>query len=120
MKNDDVMDLIVVFCILSVFMLVLYCFGVATEFSANKDLCEDTETYIPCKVVLLMKPATTAPGIHSCSTALSSKRDQCHVHIHVCRIGRATAKVGWRGTVVERRSLTGELSLSGARPAADG
>ena len=26
----------------------------------------------------------------------------------------------WRGTVVERRSLTGELSLSCARPAADG
>ena len=26
----------------------------------------------------------------------------------------------WRGTVVERRSLTGELSLSCPRPAADG
>ena len=26
----------------------------------------------------------------------------------------------WRGTVVERRSLDGELSLSCARPAADG
>jgi len=26
----------------------------------------------------------------------------------------------WRGTVVERRSLTGKLSLSCARPAADG
>ena len=26
----------------------------------------------------------------------------------------------WRGTVVERRSLTGELFLSCARPAADG
>jgi len=26
----------------------------------------------------------------------------------------------WLGTVVERRSLTGELSLSCARPAADG
>jgi len=37
-KNDDMMDLIVVFCILFVFMLVLYCFCVATEFSANKDL----------------------------------------------------------------------------------
>jgi len=49
-KNDDVMDLIVVFSILSVFMLVLYCFGVATEFSVNRDLCEDTETYIPCSV----------------------------------------------------------------------
>ena len=38
MKNDDVMDLIVVFCILVVFILVLYCFCVATEFSVNKDL----------------------------------------------------------------------------------
>ena len=28
--------------------------------------------------------------------------------------------VMWRGTVVERRSLAGELSLSCARPAADG
>jgi len=37
-KNDDVMDLIVVFCILFVFMLVLYCFCVATEFSVNKAL----------------------------------------------------------------------------------
>jgi len=37
-KNDDVMDMIVVFCILFVFMLVLYCFCVATEFSVNKDL----------------------------------------------------------------------------------
>ena len=40
MKNDDVMDLIVVFCILFIFMLLLYCFCVATEFSANKDLYE--------------------------------------------------------------------------------
>jgi len=32
------MDLLVVFCILFVFMLVLYCFCVATEFSVNKDL----------------------------------------------------------------------------------
>ena len=30
------------------------------------------------------------------------------------------SKEGWRGTVVERRSLAGELSLSCARPAADG
>jgi len=36
-KNDDVMDLIVVFCILFVSMLVLYCFCVVTEFSVNKD-----------------------------------------------------------------------------------
>jgi len=37
-KNDDVMDLIVVFCILFVFMLVLYCFCVVTESAVNKDL----------------------------------------------------------------------------------
>ena len=36
MKNDDVMDLIVVFCILFVFMPVLYCFCVAIEFSVKK------------------------------------------------------------------------------------
>jgi len=29
-------------------------------------------------------------------------------------------KFGWRGTVVERRSLAGELFLTCARPAADG
>ena len=32
----------------------------------------------------------------------------------------ATATGWWRGSVVERRSLAGELSLSCARPAADG
>ena len=31
-----------------------------------------------------------------------------------------TLRGWWRSTVVERRSLTGELSLSCARPAADG
>ena len=31
-----------------------------------------------------------------------------------------THKSWWRGSVVERRSLAGELSLSCARPAADG
>ena len=37
------------------------------------------------------------------------------------RYAANTRVVGWwRGTVVERRSLTGELSLSCARPAADG
>jgi len=36
-------------------------------------------------------------------------------YIYVC-----TYSGWWRGTVVERRSLDGELSLSCARPAADG
>ena len=34
--------------------------------------------------------------------------------------GYNDTKSWWRGTVVERRSLAGELSLSCARPAADG
>ena len=38
MKHDDVMDLVVVFCILFVFLLVQYCFCVAAKFSVNKDL----------------------------------------------------------------------------------
>ena len=45
MKHDDVMDLIVVFCILFVFMLVPCCFCVAAKFSVNKDL------YIHCSVM---------------------------------------------------------------------
>ena len=40
-------------------------------------------------------------------------RQMCR-HISVISTG------WWRGTVVERRSLAGELSLSCARPAADG
>jgi len=40
------MDLIVIFCILFVFMLVLYCFCVATEFSVNKDLYINVFTYL--------------------------------------------------------------------------
>ena len=40
----------------------------------------------------------------------------------ICDIYREVGGVAgwWRGTVVERRSLAGELSLSCARPAADG
>jgi len=39
---------------------------------------------------------------------------------HQCAIKNIRALSWWRGTVVERRSLVGELSLSCARPAADG
>ena len=40
---------------------------------------------------------------------------------HGYTLCQATASSGsWGGTVVERRSLAGELSLSCARPAADG
>jgi len=39
------------------------------------------------------------------------------------RINKSTTNkpvIAWRGTVVERRSMAGELSLSCTRPAADG
>ena len=36
------------------------------------------------------------------------------------RLAYFSSRAWWRSTVVERRSLTGELSLSCARPAADG
>ena len=41
------------------------------------------------------------------------------VHVYKKNINVYTSS-WWRGTVVERRSLAGELSLSCARPAADG
>jgi len=39
---------------------------------------------------------------------------------HDCFITGTTQHGWWRSTVVERRSLTGEVSLSCTRPAADG
>ena len=71
-------------------MLVLYCFGVATEFSANKDLCEDTETYIPCSVA----DKTSNNSARDPQLQHGAQQQTRHVHIHVCRIGRATATVG--------------------------
>jgi len=41
-----------------------------------------------------------------------------YIKTYVFQIG--TSFGWWRGSVVERRSLAGELSLSCARPAADG
>ena len=39
----------------------------------------------------------------------------------VCHVFRLAAWLGWlRGSAVERRSLAGKLSLSCARPVADG
>jgi len=46
----------------------------------------------------------------------------CYYHEYFHRVFNACYFFSswWRGTVVERRSLAGELSLSCARPAADG
>jgi len=49
------------------------------------------------------------------------KIDTLLLHTTNRKFHMANPVVGWwRGTVVERRSLAGELSLSCARPAADG
>jgi len=48
------------------------------------------------------------------SIAKKLRCDEKLYHIFIIHSG------WWRGTVVERRSLAGELSLSCARPAADG
>ena len=53
-------------------------------------------------------PATWSVNVHSCN-------------VHSCYFSHPTNTMGWlRGSVVERRSLAGELFLSFARPAADG
>jgi len=56
---------------------------------------------------------------------LSEPREICKkMNNYFCSVGAKLAQSlssgWWRGTVVERRSLAGELSLSCARPAADG
>ena len=43
-----------------------------------------------------------------------------HSLLHVIYYGVFFYQLWWHGTVVECRSMTGELSLSCARPAADG
>jgi len=58
-------------------------------------------------------------AIDTSSTQLNSTRRR--VELSCVAINGPLRTVGWlRGTVVERRSLTGELSLSYARPLADG
>jgi len=69
--------------------------------------------------------------------SLRAFRRKVHVHVYIaackllqlasllrdliCHKGPHSVPASWwRGTVVERRSLAGELSLSCARPAADG
>ena len=63
------------------------------------------------------------------STNSKQYHNKVDLRLYVCKaflnldkiITQATPSSGWwRSTVVERRSLTGELSLSCARPAADG
>jgi len=54
--------------------------------------------------------------IRLCSQVLAS----CFLESLAQNLVLINLHAGWRGTVVERRSLAGELSLSCARPAADG
>ena len=58
-------------------------------------------------------PRQACTPVHIQTDAMPQQSTGWPFHLHGC--------VGWwRSTVVERRSLTGELSLSCARPAADG
>jgi len=52
------------------------------------------------------------------STVIIRMRAKTHTDTHMQRA--ACSRPTWRGTVVERWSLAGELSMSCARPAADG
>ena len=110
--------------------------------NAEKSLCNGTlsvSVSVPAlQVAQCCGPARRARDIdrllHGRHSAVAAgERGQCHVvgvrrklNADVFRFLRATFLVAysvaswWRGTVVERRSLAGELSLSCARPAADG
>ena len=57
--------------------------------------------------------------ITSTSFRLERNTDQ-HCSCRNVFVGAHNSGSWWRGSVVERRSLAGELSLSCARPAADG
>jgi len=61
-------------------------------------------------------------GVHQekFPTVKQEPNDVCHIYVIAGDMPNKSLIKGWlRGTVVERRSLTGELSLSCARPAAD-
>ena len=61
--------------------------------------------------------------LHVANQRTKNTRRLTHPHSHRsahCISLQYTLTGWWRGTVVERRSLAGELSLSCARPAADG
>ena len=69
--------------------------------------------------LLLWSPSSSPSSSFIGRWQRCSSRDSClsSRHLFVC----LDISSGWlRGTVVERRSVTGELSLSYARPAADG
>jgi len=85
------------------------CFGEIREPPTDKE-------YFPLK--LYPKLRTQKTSLYDWLIALSTKL----VDGRACWPGfrYTTVTRWWRGTVVERRSLAGELSLSCARPAADG
>jgi len=63
------------------------------------------------------------PCVVICGVALSTRHflDTIFAGTQVFDMHTAAVVAGWwRSTVVDRQSLTGELSLSRARPAADG
>jgi len=64
-------------------------------------------------------PVTPEFTVTVCSPKRRQKNDG-RVHAALCNAFLVVTDNWWRGTVIERRSLTSELSLSCARPASDG
>ena len=111
-----------------------YCFFIrrieddATDTSGTLDtIVEETDDQVNDEVAVGLDAALDDQSVMTASESEMSSNDQV-VSIEVGETNNAVTQfVGhnidlcWlRGTVVERRSLTGELSLSCARPAADG
>jgi len=76
----------------------------------------------------IYRPRPWRPKVHSSFFNLDEFTKKIHKKLEQRQIDYRSIDISlhtytiswWRGTVVERRSLAGELSLSCARPAADG
>jgi len=83
-----------------------------------------TETHVCEQLAQGCHPTVKKPGLELASvveTPGAPRRPPAHGLPAVHRPAASQPeRFWWRGTVVERRSLAGELSLSCARPAADG
>jgi len=88
-----------------------------TQLTADRD---SNSTTSHCTAVTPTRAALHArePPRRPLASVLQST--PCSENVHLLVIMPPLYRGWWRGTVVERRSLTGELSLSCARPAADG
>jgi len=84
--------------------------GVNRIFKPN---AQNIKTFTLSKLLHELQPNSAAIKTKTDSSSVAAMRVQY-------RLLSNMAESWWRGTVVERQSLAGELSLSCARPAADG